>query len=638
MKPDNELLRLYTKTGSEAAFSELVQRHVNLVYSAALRQVGGDAHLAHDAAQSVFIDLARKAHSLARRSNLSGWLYTSAYFAAGKIARTENRRRQREEQFMQDPSSETAPEGDWQKLRPLLDDVMHDLNEADREAILLRYFENRAFADVGAKLNVNENTARMRVERALEKLRSLLAHRGITAGATLAAIISANAVQTAPASLATNLASASLAGAGTFTLSKLLTATKFKVGAGALVVAGALTALVVQHREKENLRVQNQQMSSQISQLNASNTELSNRLSSASNAETLTDAQLNELLKLRAEVARLRAAKESALTVAAPASGDPPQTNKTVITLNAAFIAVPADFLRNLQVDGLPGINGSGLLSDTQWQLIYETTKKSPEMQILALPRITTSSGVTASLSQTTHVPLNGTNADAGVMLDVTPFYSPDSSVFTLNIAAQLSQLSSDPSLGLLTTVVSNQTHLFPGQTVVMQEDLPAMAPLADSRMSPDKPQKLLIFLTPKIGRDMQKTASTSTQYPDDATARQAAIQKMTDARQGVLGMIMFASDNNGQLPTNIDQALVYLKDSSTGEIKTNFDMFDYGSLSNIPNPSSTIVLREKQAWQTPEGKWMKSYGFADGHSEIHTEPNGDFAQYEKAHILPQVQ
>src|ERR1043165_4536969 len=96
MQPDNELLRQYARAGSEVAFAELVKRHVNLVYSAALRQVGGDAHLAHDVAETVCAGLARKASSLCSRESLSGWLYTSAYFAAGKLARTEIRRRERE--------------------------------------------------------------------------------------------------------------------------------------------------------------------------------------------------------------------------------------------------------------------------------------------------------------------------------------------------------------------------------------------------------------------------------------------------------------------------------------------------------------------------------------------------------------
>src|SRR5271156_4598051 len=210
MTPDSELLARFARTNSEDAFAELVKRHVNLVYSAALRQVNGDTHLAQDVAQTVFTDLARKAGSLARRETLTGWLYTSAHFAAAKIVRGENRRRDREEKFMREPTSETAPEADWENLRPTLDDAMHELKETDREAILLRYFENRQFAEVGAKLGLNENAARMRVERALEKLRAVFAKRGVTTIATMAAAL-----------ITTSVAAA---GTSIFTLLKIMTA------------------------------------------------------------------------------------------------------------------------------------------------------------------------------------------------------------------------------------------------------------------------------------------------------------------------------------------------------------------------------------------------------------------------------
>jgi RNA polymerase sigma factor (sigma-70 family) len=246
MTPDHELLRRYAQTRSEDAFAELVRRHVNLVYSAALRQVNGDVHLAQDVAQTVFTDLARKTNSLSRHESLTGWLYTSAHYAAAKITRTEIRRRDREEKFMREPISETAPGADWEKLRPVLDDVLHELEESDREAILLRYFENRPYAEVGTKLGLNENAARMRVDRALEKLRAVFAKRGLTPATTLASAISANAVQIAPAHLAAALTTTSIAAAGTgttFTLLKIMTTTQLKLGVSALVVAGVATGL-----------------------------------------------------------------------------------------------------------------------------------------------------------------------------------------------------------------------------------------------------------------------------------------------------------------------------------------------------------------------------------------------------------
>jgi RNA polymerase sigma factor (sigma-70 family) len=314
MTPDSELLRRYAGTHSEEAFAELVGRHINLVYSAALRQVNGDAHLAQDVTQTVFTDLARKAAPLSRRSTLTGWLYTSAHFAAAKAVRAENRRRDREEKFMREPISETAPETDWEKLRPALDQAMHELKEADREAIVLRYFENRPFAEIGGKLGLNENAARMRVERALEKLRAVFLRRGVAATATLASVISANAVQIAPAGLAATLTSASLAAAGTgttLTLLKLMTMTKLKFGISALIVAGAATALVVQHQTQIKLREENQSLRQQMAQLQTDNENLSNRVAATGHSQSLSDEQLNELLRLRAEASVRRRQNEN---------------------------------------------------------------------------------------------------------------------------------------------------------------------------------------------------------------------------------------------------------------------------------------------------------------------------------------
>jgi RNA polymerase sigma factor (sigma-70 family) len=315
MTPDSELLARFARTNAEDAFAELVKRHVNLVYSAALRQAAGDAHLAQDVAQTVFTDLARKAGALARRESLTGWLYTSAHFAAAKIIRTETRRRDREETFMREPANENVPEvgrvtpcaPDWETLRPALDAAMHELKEADREAVLLRYFENRPFAEVGAKLGLNENAARMRVERALEKLRTAFARRGVAATAALASVLSANAVSLAPAGLAATLTTASIvsAGTGTFTLLKIMTMTKLKLGISALVVASATTAFVMQHQTQEKLRADNAALTQQLAQLKTDNASLSNRLA-AGDAKKLPDEQFNELLKLRGEVGMLR--------------------------------------------------------------------------------------------------------------------------------------------------------------------------------------------------------------------------------------------------------------------------------------------------------------------------------------------
>lgn len=212
MAEDPELLRTFASDRSEAAFAELVRRHIDLVYTFALRRVNGDAHLADDVTQSVFADLARKASELQDRIVLTGWLYTSTRFAAAKAVRSEQRRRthEQESQTMQELHTEPTPA--WEQIRPVLDHVMDQLNEPDREALLLRFFEGRPLAEVGRRLAVSEDAARMRIERALEKTRTLLVRHGITStSAALAAALSAQPALAAPAGLAGAVTTGALA-------------------------------------------------------------------------------------------------------------------------------------------------------------------------------------------------------------------------------------------------------------------------------------------------------------------------------------------------------------------------------------------------------------------------------------------
>src|SRR4029077_1838248 len=180
MLDDRQLLARYLTEGSEAAFSEIVSRYVNLVYSAALRRTGGDAHAAPDVAQSVFTDLARKAGSLPRNIVLAGWLHRASSFAAAQWMRTERRRYAREQTALAMNASKSDPAPDWESIRPLLDDALDRLNSVDRDALLLRFFEQPSLAEVGSALGSTEDSARKRISRALEKLRSALARRGVT--------------------------------------------------------------------------------------------------------------------------------------------------------------------------------------------------------------------------------------------------------------------------------------------------------------------------------------------------------------------------------------------------------------------------------------------------------------------------
>ena len=142
MKDDATLLRCYAEERSQDAFAELVQRHLPLVYSAAVRRTNGDAHRAEDVAQQVFTMVARDAGKLAQHPVLTGWLYTATRHAATDVMRAEPRRtaRELEAQAMQEQDAATEPVADWEKLRPVLDAVMDELDERDREAVLVRYF------------------------------------------------------------------------------------------------------------------------------------------------------------------------------------------------------------------------------------------------------------------------------------------------------------------------------------------------------------------------------------------------------------------------------------------------------------------------------------------------------------------
>ncbi len=211
---DLDLLRQYAREGMEDAFTALVNRHLDLVYSAALRQVGSAA-LAEEVAQSVFTDLARNAFRLRPDTLLTAWLYQVTRRTAINLVRKESSRQMREQIALELADMKTNG-AEWTQVGPLLDEAMEALPEADRSAILLRYFENRSLREVGQTLGMSEDAAQKRVSRAVERLREFFSKQGLTVGAGgLAALLSANAVQSSPVGLgATISAAAALSGAG----------------------------------------------------------------------------------------------------------------------------------------------------------------------------------------------------------------------------------------------------------------------------------------------------------------------------------------------------------------------------------------------------------------------------------------
>ena len=210
---DHELLAQYARSESDAAFATLVARYVNLVYSAALRFTGNPHH-AEEITQAVFINLARKAGNLGRGVVLSGWLYQTARLTAGNFVKGEIRRQRREQQaYMQ--STLTEPESAaWEQIAPLLEEAMGRLGETDRNAVVLRFFENKTAREVAATLKINEAAAHKRVNRALDKLRKIFSKRGVTLTATvIAGAVAANSVQAAPAGVAAAVTAAAAKGA-----------------------------------------------------------------------------------------------------------------------------------------------------------------------------------------------------------------------------------------------------------------------------------------------------------------------------------------------------------------------------------------------------------------------------------------
>jgi RNA polymerase sigma factor (sigma-70 family) len=315
---DAELLRRYARNSDDAAFAAVVQRYVDLVYSAALRQLAGDRPQAEDVTQAVFTELARQAARLQTHPALSGWLHTTTCRMARTGLRAERRRQQREHaSITMEPPPESLDHShdalDWSKIAAVLDEALHELTERDRTAVVLRFFQSRPFAEIGQALGLSGNAARMRVDRALDRLRDRLARRGIdSTSAALAAAMVANAIQAAPAGLASSIvgvAIAASAGATLSTASSLITtmlSLKSKIIMGGLAATLVAVPLVLQNESLDQLR-------GELAESNAARQALAQSEAEARRAAELATAEnlrlrasQTELLRLRGEVGPLR--------------------------------------------------------------------------------------------------------------------------------------------------------------------------------------------------------------------------------------------------------------------------------------------------------------------------------------------
>jgi len=253
MTDTTQLIQEYVKSGSEAAFGELVRRYIDLVYSVALRRVTGDAHMAQDVTQVVFSDLARKAGSLPADVMLGGWLHRHTGFVASNVVRAEQRRHARERQAVEMNLNDSTTDPLWRQLAPMLDEAIDQLDSPERDAVVMRYFEHRDLRTIGVVMGVSEDAAQKRVSRAVDKLREMIGRQGVTMTVTLlAGVLAARSVAAAPTGLAATVSTTAMAGVAgggaAVAILKLLAGAKVKIALAAALVLGVALPVILHPR------------------------------------------------------------------------------------------------------------------------------------------------------------------------------------------------------------------------------------------------------------------------------------------------------------------------------------------------------------------------------------------------------
>ena len=416
---DSLLLKAYVERRLEAAFNELVHRHVDLVYSAAIRMVR-DPHLAEDVTQGAFIALARQASELVERATLAGWLHRTAQNIAAQTVRTIERRRAREQEaFAMSEQISTSPDVWWKQIEPHLDAALGELIDADRDAVVLRYFHKKSAAEIAIILGVSDDAAQKRVSRAVEKLREVFAKNKITIGAgSLGILISANAVQAAPVGLATKILAATsglTVTAGITMIQKI-----FIAGFAAVAIGGGIYSF---HLQKQIAALQEQRTSlnQQIAQMSQERDDAKNQLAAAQRENEQRQNNQDELLRLRGETGVLRRQLDEATKTnrALPAAVVPMNTNSSMpqLHIKARFLTLPKDVSAGWYDSTSAGILTSEKFSDSLKQLSSRN-----DVVTLAEPEVVTISGrqvqmrATQIISVVTNVCLQETNGTSSIV------------------------------------------------------------------------------------------------------------------------------------------------------------------------------------------------------------------------------
>ena len=444
---DMELLGHYVREHSDEAFAAVVTRHVGLVYSAALRKTG-NPHAAAEITQAVFIILARKAPALRPRTVLTGWLYQTTRLTAANFLRTEIRRvRRDQEAYMQSLPTESHPEI-WPQITPLLEDAMGRLGEKDRDAIALRFFEGRDFKEVGVALGTGEDAAKMRVQRALEKLRKFFAKRGVSSTTSMiAGAMAAHSVQAAPVALAQS-------------------ATVAAIGKGSMAAASTLTLV------SGTMKIMN-------------------------------------WIKIKFAIGVCAAVllAGGVATVALSDTTASPPTNRPTNLAQGRQVFVATVFLK------VPTAGVDAVVNDfTNLQTLMRPNSpafkallaRHPEADFLGAPSVLVAAGNEGSISVTKPVAVGGTNADIGIVLDVTPAAPPGSRI-SLKIRSELRELVDGPVPSLRVTE-SDQTQTFQSATtpLVLRQDIETPGQTV-GKEADDGSKTFLVFLNATSGTFQQR-------------------------------------------------------------------------------------------------------------------------------------
>ncbi|MFN7138561.1 MAG: sigma-70 family RNA polymerase sigma factor, partial [Limisphaerales bacterium] len=302
---DFALLQGYVKKRDERAFDTLVQRYLPLVYTAALRQVRAP-ELAEEVAQNVFTDLAKNAPRLKENTLLSAWLYRVTRYKAIDCIRQESRRQLREQTALE-IAQMNSTDAEWSHIEPLLDEGMELLDEQDRSAILLRFFENKSLREVGHLLGVSDDAAQKRVSRAVERLRDYFSRKGIAVSASsLCILLSANAVQAVPIGLVVKVLGTVAAGTVVTAVTKGIAMTTLQKTVASLAIAVAIGTGIYQAQQRSNA---DQELKTQKEQNRALQEERDNfarELAELRKENERLGKDLMDLHKLRGEVGSLK--------------------------------------------------------------------------------------------------------------------------------------------------------------------------------------------------------------------------------------------------------------------------------------------------------------------------------------------